>query len=115
MGDGCKVQPDSLDAAEACEFSLGEVCAIKGDDAVGVTVPVDDVLEEGDGGFTVQLLDWLHLDPLGELVHHDQKMGHASSSRLESSHHVQAPDGEGPGDGDGSEAEAGRWLCLAKC
>ena len=31
-------------------------------------------------------------------------MGHASTSRLESSHHVQTPDGEGPGDGDGSES-----------
>ena len=73
-----------------------------------VAVSVDDVLEEGYGRLAIQLLDWLHLDPLGELVHHDQKMGHASPSRLESSHHVQALDGEGPGDGDGSESSYGQ-------
>jgi hypothetical protein len=74
MSYGRKVQPDSLGAAEACKFSLGEVCAIIGDDTVGVAVSVDDVLEEGDGGFAVQLLDWLDFNPLGELVHHDQEV-----------------------------------------
>ena len=65
-----------------------------------IAVAVDDIFEEFDGCLAIELLDGLHFNPLGELVDHDQEMGHASTSRLESSHHVQAPDGERPGDGD---------------
>ena len=68
MGDGREVQPDSLDAAEACELFLGEVCAVIGDDTVGVAVSVDDVLEEGDGHFAVQILDWLYLVNLSTMT-----------------------------------------------
>ena len=84
-----EVQPYSLLAAETLEDALGEVRAVVGDDAVRVAVAVDDVLEKGDDRLAVPLLDWLGLDPLGELVHRYEEVSHAASRRFEGTDHVE--------------------------
>ena len=55
-----------------CQCSFGEVRALVGDDAVRHAVPSADVGDECYGSRPVQLLDWLRLDPLCELVHGDK-------------------------------------------
>ena len=58
-----------------------------------------------------QLLDWFCFYPLGELVHYDKQMSHATSCCFEWSHHVQAPGSKGPGNGDSLQCRSRlMWL-----
>ena len=70
-----------------------------------------DVGDESHSSRTVLLLDWFGLYPLGELVHRDKQMGHATSRCFEWPHHVQAPDSKGPGNVNSLERKSQlMWL-----
>ena len=73
------------------------------DDVVWDSESKDNLFDELNRGGRFQLLYWLGLDPLGELVHCHQQVRHAASSGFEGSHHVESPDREGPGDWNGPE------------
>jgi hypothetical protein len=88
MSDGRDVEPDPLAAAEVSEGALGEVGPVVSDDAMQVSIPQDDIPDEGDGCGAVQLLDGLRLNPLGELVHSYQEVCHAAARHLEWPDHV---------------------------
>ena len=62
----------------------------------------------------IQLLDRLCLNPLGEFVHGDEQMRHATTRRLEWADHVQSPNGEGPGEGNGLECRSRHVLLGAE-
>ena len=82
MGNGRKVQSDALRRAETGQGAFGKVCAVVSDDAVRYAVPSRDVDDESHCSRTIQLLDGLHFYPLGELVHRDKQMSHATTGRL---------------------------------
>ena len=90
------IKPDTFISTKPTEVTFGEVRAIICDDAMGVTVSQDYILEECDSSTPIQLADWLHFDPLGEFIHHDEDVRHVPSGRPEGSHHVQTPDGKQP-------------------
>ena len=103
MCHGGQVEEDAGDGAVLLERALGEVGVVVGDDAVRHAVAHRYVLDEPDGCWPVQFLDWPCFDPLGELVNCHQQVRHATSSGFEGSHHVESPDREGPGDPYGVE------------
>jgi len=61
--------------AEVQELFASELSAIVGDDDVGNPKPVNDVGEEKDGLFRVDIGDGLSLDPFGEFVDGHQQVG----------------------------------------
>ena len=71
------------------------------DDIVRNAGSVDDVEEELDRLFRVDVGDGLRLYPLGELVDYYEKVSEAARALFEGSYHVEAPDHERLGDGDG--------------
>ena len=71
------------------------------DDTVRNAEPVDDVEEESDRLFRVDVGDGLRLYPLGKLVHRYEQVSEAIRGLFEGSDHVEAPEHEWPGDGDG--------------
>ena len=96
--------------AETGQGAFRKVGAIVGDDVLRYTVPDCDICDECHNSRTIQLLDWLRFNPLGEFVHGDKQMCHAAARRLEWAHHVQSPDGKGPGEGDGLECRSRQVL-----
>ena len=91
--------------AEFCHGALGEVGAIVRYYTLRVAIPVDELAYELGCRLAVALLDWLGLDPLGELVDRDQEVGETGWGLLERAYHVHAPYGEWPCDGDGLECQ----------
>ena len=71
------------------------------DDTVRNTEPVDDVKEELDYLFQMNVGDGLRLYPLGEFVHRYEWVSEATWAIFEGSDNVEAPDHEWLGDGDG--------------
>ena len=71
------------------------------DDTVRNAEPIDDVEEEFDRLFRVDVGDGLGLYLLGELVDRYEQVSEAARALFEGSYHVEAPDHEWPGDGDG--------------
>ena len=114
MCNGGQVEADARDGAVLFERALGEVGAVVGDDAVWHAVAYRDVLDESDGRWPVQFLDWPCFNPFGELVHLHQQMRHAASSGLEGPHHVESLDCKGPGDRYGPECQRRLVAALAE-
>jgi hypothetical protein len=106
MGDRSEVESDPFLFAKFCHFPLGEVCAIVGDDAVRVTIVVDELSEELGCGLPVTFLDGLCFHPLGEFVNCDQEMREAGWRSLELAHHVESLDCEEPCDWDRLQCRA---------
>ena len=73
------------------------------DDTVGNTESVDDVKEEFDCLFRINVDDGLRLYPLDEFVHRYEQASEAAWTLFEGSYHVEALDHEWPGDRDGLE------------
>src|SRR6188472_427980 len=63
---------------------------------------------------TIQLPDWCHLDPLGELVHHHQYVCHVTSGWFELSHHIQTPYRKRPSDRNCFERRSRHMRLLGK-
>ena len=63
------IDPNAISIIEVWELLPSEVCSVVGDDTVRNTKPIDDVEEELDHLFQVDIGDGLRLYPLGELVH----------------------------------------------
>lgn len=94
--------------------AFGEVRVVVGDDAVRDAVPNGDIRNECDGSRTIQLFDWPRLNPLRELVHGNQQMGHAATYCLEWARHVQPPHGKRPSEGDGLQCRSRQVLLGAE-
>ena len=70
MSDQGPVDPDATSITEVQELLSSEVSFMVSDDTVRNAEPVDDVEEEFDRLFRVDVGDGLGLYPLGELVDH---------------------------------------------
>ena len=73
------------------------------DNTVRNAESIDDVEEEFDRLFRVEIGDGLGLYPLGKLVDCYKQVSEAARALLEGSYHVETPDREWPGDWDGLE------------
>jgi len=91
-----------MPVTEVQELFASELRAIVGDNDVGYPEPVDDVGEEEDSLFRVNICDGLSLDPFGELVDGYQQMCVSTCCPLERTHEIEAPYCEWPSDGDHS-------------
>src|SRR4051812_28988063 len=91
MGYGCHIESDAVLGCIPGQISLCKVYVVVGDDTVGDPISADDVGNKSDYSRPVQFLDWSCLNPLGELVDCDQKVGQAASCCLEWSNRVQSP------------------------
>jgi hypothetical protein len=105
--DGRPVHTDVVLVAEFQEFLAGELGHVVSDDGVGHPEPVDDVREEHYDLLCPEIRDWVHLDPLGELVNGDQQVGVAPERLSQGPDNVQPPHGKRPRDGD--HLEGVRW------
>jgi hypothetical protein len=101
VSDRRPVDPDPIPVSEIQELLAREVGPIVYDDGVGHTKSIDDVQEKLDGFLGAGLDDRFCLNPLGELVHYDKKVGKAARDFFERPDHVETPDHERPGEGDG--------------
>ena len=101
MSDRGSVDLDVVSITEVQELLPGEVSPMVSDDAVRNAEPVDDVEEEFDRLFRVDVGDGFSLYPLGELIDCYEKVSEAAQAFFEGSYHVEAPDREWPSDGDG--------------
>ena len=88
------INPDAVSVIEVQELLPGEVCSVVDDDAVWNTKPIDDVEEELDRLFRVDIGDGLRLYPLGEFVHRYEQVSEAAWGLFMGSDHVEAPDRE---------------------
>ena len=68
MSDQGLVDPDAISITEVKELLFSEVSPVVSDDTVRNAEPVDDVEEEFDRLFRVDVGDGLGLYPLGELI-----------------------------------------------
>ena len=64
---------------------------------------MDDISEEQHRLLGFDSIDWMSLDPLGELIDRYQQMGVAPRGLLQRPNHVEPPHGEWPCNGDGLE------------
>ena len=103
VSDRGLVDPDAVSITKVQELLPSEVSPVVGDDAVRNAELVDDVEEEFDGLFQVNVGDGLGFYPLGELVDRYEQVSKVAWALFEGSYHVEAPDHEWPGDGDGLE------------
>jgi hypothetical protein len=62
-------------ATKLQEFSTGKLGPVVGDDGIRHPEPVDDVGEERYGLLCLEVCDWAHLDPFGDLIYGDQQVG----------------------------------------
>jgi hypothetical protein len=96
MYDGCSIHADVVLVTEFQEFPAGKLGAVVGDDGVRHSEPVDDISEERHNLLCPEVCDWACLDPLGEFVHDDQRVGLATGHLSQGSDDVQPPHGERP-------------------
>ena len=101
MSDRSPIDSDVVSIAEVLELLPGEVSPVVSDNTVRNAESVDDVKEEFDRLFRVDVGDGLGLYPLGELVDRNEQVSEAAWALFEGSYHVEALDREWPGDGDG--------------
>ena len=94
------VNTDVVPITEVQKLFASELCAIVGDDDVGYPEPADDVGEEEDSLFGVDLCDGSSVDPFGELVDGYQQMGVSTHCPLERAYEIEASYCEWPSDGD---------------
>jgi hypothetical protein len=97
--DQCLVDPDPVSISKLQELLAYEVGPVVYDDDVGHTEPVDNVKKELDGLLGVSFGNGFHLDPLGELVHHDKQVSETTRGLLERPDHIETPDHERLGEG----------------
>jgi hypothetical protein len=88
------IHADVVVVAKLQEFSAGKLGAIVGDDGVRHSKLVDDVCEKRHGLFCSEICDWVCLDPFGELVYDDQRVGVAPGCLSQGPDDVQPPHGE---------------------
>jgi len=103
MSNRSLVDYDVVSVAEVSKLLPGEVSPVVGDNIVRNAESVDDVEEELDHLFRVDVGDGLRLYPLGELVDCYEQVSEAAWAPFEGSYPVEAPDHERLGDGDGLE------------
>jgi hypothetical protein len=101
VSDRGPVDPDPICVGELQELLPCEFGPVVCDDGVWNTKLVDDVQEELDGLLGVSFGDGFHLNPLGELVHHDKQVSETTSGLLERPDHIKPPNREWPGERDG--------------
>jgi len=89
-----------MPVTEVQELFVGELRALVGDNDVGYPEPVDDVGEEEDSLFEVDVCDGSSLDPFGEFVDDYQQMGVSTRCPLDRTHEIKATYCEWPSDGD---------------
>ena len=100
VSHGGVVHIDVAFLAEVPEFQSGEGGAQVCDDPIGHSEPVRYLLDELGGLGCCRGRDWLHLDPLGELVDGDEYIGVAALRGFQGSHRIDSPAGEWTGWGD---------------
>jgi hypothetical protein len=70
--DSRPIHEDVVLVAELQELPAGELGPVVDDDGVVHPEPVDNVGEERNGLLCPEVCDWVHLNPLGELVYGDK-------------------------------------------
>ena len=99
MSNQGPVDSNAISITEVQELLPGEVSPMVSDDAVRNTELVDDVEEEFDRLFRVDVSDGLRLYPLGEFVHCYEQVSEAAWALFEGSYHVETLDHQRLGDG----------------
>jgi hypothetical protein len=75
---------------------LGQISAIISDDAMWISKAKNQLLQEFDCCGCITIADRLGLNPLGEFMNSDQKMGFLVLGRLKRTNHNKPPDCKGP-------------------
>ena len=97
MGHRGVVYADAAFLAEVPEFGSGDGGAQVCDDPIGNSEPVRYLLDELDCLGCCRGGDWLHLDPLSQLVDGDEYEGVAALRCFQGSHRIESPASEWPG------------------
>jgi hypothetical protein len=120
MSDQHPIDPDPVLVSEIEELFACEVGLVVYDDGIGHTKLIHDIQEKLDDFLGAGLDDQFCLNPLGEFVHRDKKVGETTRGFVERPDHVETPDRELPGEGDGLPgielallAHADDLLCIA--
>jgi hypothetical protein len=72
-----------------------------------IAISQDYVIQEYHCGVSITLVYWLHLNPLGELVHHHQDMCHFASCRIKRAYMSKPQTAKGYVNGIVLSADAG--------